>query len=312
AEQARVSKEVDLQDVIRQKNEAAEEATTIVSATKLAEAKVIEAQGEEKAAAMRGEALRIESAKSGEGIRDKMTAEAEGRKAQASAVEKERQAEAAGQEAVFKAEATGVREKGLAEAEARRETGLADAEAMKAAYLAEADGVREKAEAYRRLEQSGKFMLVIENAPGIIEAIGEALSSVMTPAADAIGQGLANVDNIEILDLGSGGAAGGSGGALSRFMGSPVDAVWSMLKQVNAYGMTDAVGDLLKKAGIDPAAMLKGEALDSIDVGALIEGFAEMAPEDRQRIASALSSFTKRGAVASSVEVDEAEGASAE
>ncbi len=291
ADEAKVRAEVDLQDVIRQKNEAAEEATTIVIARKTAEAKVIEADGDHKAATMRGEALRIEAAKAGEGSRDKMTAESEGRKAQAAAMQSEKEAEAAGQEAMYRAEAAGLRERGLAEAAADRERGLANAEAAKAGFLAEAEGVREKAEAYRQLEESGKFMLVIENAPAIIESIGAALASVMTPAAGAIGEGLANVGNIEILDMGGNGSSGDGTTALGRFMNSPVDAVWRMLKMVNAYGMTEAVGDLLEKAGIDPSAMLRSTGENKIDVAALLGGLSDLDPADREKLMSALSTL---------------------
>lgn len=288
AEEARVRAEVDLQDVVRQKNEAAEEATTIVTARKTADAKLIEAEAEQKAAVMRGEAKRIETSKAGEGARDRMTFESEGRKAQAIAVQREREAEAAGQEAMYRAEATGLREKGLAEAEA-----------SKAAFLAEAEGVREKAEAYRELEESGKFMLVIENAPAIINAIGEALSAVMTPAANAIGEGLGNVGNIEILDMGGGGSGSGDATALARFMNSPVDTVWAMLRKIDAYGMTEALGDMLAKAGIDPAAMFKGsDGKSDFDVAAAIEQFKQLDPAEQRKLIAALSAMVPSGAPA--------------
>ena len=255
AEQAQVEAGIALQDAVRRRTEAELNATTIIKATKEKEASVITAEGkkmariiaataEQEAATLEGEASRVKAEKQGQGEQAKMTAEAQGRKAAAEATQVEKEAEAAGNKAGLLAVAAG-READL----------LAEARGREAILLAEATGTLKKAEAFKQLDDSGRFLLILEQLPPVIAALGDAAAKVMVPAAEAIGEGLGNVKEIRLLNMG-GGQNGGEN-VLSQFAKMPVETIFGLLQKMDMTEMLPVVRGLAAKAGIDLDAVVK-------------------------------------------------------
>lgn len=246
AAQARVEAEIKLQEAVRRRTEAELNATTIVQAEKTREARLIEADAAQQAATREGEAVRVKAEKEGQGEQARMAALAEGRKATAAATQAELEAEAAGERAEL-----------LARADGRKAELLAEAEGSKAKLLAEAEGIERKAEAFAKLDQAGRFLMLMEAMPPILEAFGK---YVVTPAADSIGNGLGNVDEIRIIDMGNNSKGGN---VLSQFANMPVETIYGILQKALASDMGPALGGLLQKAGIDIASMTKPASSDS-------------------------------------------------
>jgi flotillin len=232
ADKARVEAGVELQIAERKRKEAELNASTIVQAEKQKEATIIAADAEQEAATRKGEAYRIKESKEGEGDRNKRTAIAEGRKAEAEAHQKELEAEAAGQRAKL----------------------LAEAEGEKAKLLAEAEGALEKAKAFKELDEAGRFLMILDASPLAIRAIGEAISHFMKPTADAIGQGLANVEEIRLIDMGNGNGNGHS--VLSQFVNTPVESIFGLLQKMDAAQLMPLARAAFSQAGIDLDGLL--------------------------------------------------------
>ncbi len=279
AVQAQTEAEIELQEAVRRRTEAELNATTIVQAEKAKQAKIIaagadkeariivanadreaqiiKAEAAQAAAASEGEAIRIKSEKEGQGEQAKLTAQAEGRKAAALASQAEAEAKAAGRKAELLAEAVGTEAKGLADAKANEARLMAEANGRKALLLAEAEGAKEKAEAFKALDASGKVLLILEHLPDIITATGDAVGKAISPAAQAIGEGLGNVNEIRLVDLGGAGGSNGKGNVLSQFINAPVEALFAIVRQADATGMGGVLRSSMAKMGIDLDSVLK-------------------------------------------------------
>lgn len=242
AEMATVTAGIALQEEEKRRREAELNATTIITAEKDKEALVIAADAKQQAAEKDGEAGRILKEKEGLGQQAKDTGIAAGRKALASALQAEKEAEAAGEKANLLARASG-KEADL----------LAVAAGTKAALLAEAEGTLKKAEAFKALDESGRFLMILQSLPPIIDAIGVAAEKALTPTAKAIGEGLSNVKELRIIDMGNGSGVGSEGGknVLSQFVNLPVETIYGLLNKLKASGMMPVVEGLAKKYGID-------------------------------------------------------------
>lgn len=265
AEEAEVVARTALQQQEQKRRDAELQATVIVTANREKEAKVIVAEGTKQAAILTAEGQRrsIEELAAAEQLRLDRTAdgaraaashEAEGRKAQAAANQSELVAQAEGDKARLLATAAGKQAQMLAEAEGER-----------AKLLAVAAGVEAKAKAYQLLDQTGKLLEILKVSPELIEKLGQAIKTAgegtLAPMAQAIGTGLANVDEIRITDLG-----GGQNGQdpLSKLVNLIPKAVFSLLQNANGLpGVKDATIDVFKKAGIDLTTTLApGKVLD--------------------------------------------------
>ncbi|MBI4068413.1 hypothetical protein HY413_03345 [Candidatus Kaiserbacteria bacterium] len=232
AEQARVEAEINLQEVTERRNVAELKATIIASAEKEREARVIKADGEQQAAEREGEASRIREEKDGQGKQAKMTAEALGRIQAATALQKEREAEAAGEKAKL----------------------LAGAEGTKAQLLAEAEGILKKAEAFKQLDEAGRLLMILSALPPVIEAVGTALEKVVKPAAEAIGEGIGNIKEVRIIDLGGGSGESGRS-VLSQFSNLPVETIFKLWQQTKAVVPAPVLEAMAKKLGVDLDAL---------------------------------------------------------
>jgi flotillin len=108
------------------------------------------------------------------------------------------------------ADAVLLKKKAEAEGEAAviRERGLAEADAVRAKLLAEAEGTLEKAKAYEKLDETGKFLEILNSLQTLAPNVVREFAGVMSAAT----QHLANVDDISIIDFGGNSANGGSTG----------------------------------------------------------------------------------------------------
>lgn len=253
AEQAQVQAQIGLEEVRAKRNEAEQHATIVVPAEKAKEARIIAADAEQQAAVREGEASRVRAEKEGQGTQAKMTAEAEGRKAAASADQAELVAKAEGNKAELLAAAAGKQ----ADLEAEAAGKLKMAEALKAELLAEAEGLAAKADAYRQLDDAGRFLMILQALPPVIEAAGYALERGTRPMAEAIGEGLGNIDEVRIVDLGGGNGSDGKS-VLGRFANQPAQTAFALWEQIKAAGFGPALLAIASRAGIDVEKALLG------------------------------------------------------
>ena len=149
-----------------------------------------------------------------------------------------RKAEGESEAAIRRAE--GERQKlemeGQGKAAAIRAQGQAEADVIKLKLLAEAEGLMRKAEAYEKLEQTGKTMQILEKIKEILPEALEKLAPVMGEIAKPMG----NVDRISIVDFGGNGSVGGIG----RFA------------QTVPFILTQFF-EAMKAAGLDPTNLQK-------------------------------------------------------
>ena len=224
AEIAETNARSKLQEAEKVRREKELDASQIVGAEKDKEARIIAAQADQEAAEREGEAERIKQEKIGLGEQAKLTAIAEGRKAAAEATEAE-----------LVAEAEGIKAKGLAEAEA----------------------LRKKAEAYAELQDAGKLLMAIEASPAAILAIGTALGEVMKPVAASVGEGMASIGELKIIDMG-GANGNGHGNVLKQFVNTPAETIFELVEKFAATGTLDMVLKAAQAAGLELPASIAG------------------------------------------------------
>lgn len=314
AEEVEIEARTKLQEKERERHDAELRATIIVEAERTREATVIRAEGDRQATVIKSKGQREATVETAEGqkrsielqaeadkTRRELTAEgeknaaareAEGRKAKAAAEQTEMEAVAAGEKAQLiavadgdkakrLAEAEGDRARRLAEAEGERAKLLAEAEGSRAKLLAEAEGVLKKAEAYERLDATGRLLEILEAAPVVIAAIGAALNEAgqgtVAPMSEAIGKGLANIDELRIVDFGGnarngvdGNGAlvpGGGGSLLSKYIDITPQTIFKILQEIRAAGLEDVVAQAFNKAGIDLRSVLNQAKTPRIEAG---------------------------------------------
>lgn len=286
AEQAETMARIGLQEQEKDLNNARYEATVLVEAQKKAEATVIEAEGRRKATVVEAEAVRdaeiirakaekeaatdraearfIATQRDAEAARLKMEqeglgrqqmsqAEAEGQKALSVARQKDLEAEAAGLKAKKLAEAEGLKASMLAEAEGMRARLMAEAEGIRERGLAEAEGLKQKAAAFAELGDAGKLLEMLDRAPGLIEAAGSAAREAVTPLADAMGKGVASIDEVRIIDMGGSSNAGNN--AFDRFSRGIPQTVYATLEGAKALGFGPVLAELANKLNLSPEAL---------------------------------------------------------
>ena len=137
------------------------------------------------------------------------------------------------------AEADGTRAKLLAEAEGNKAKLLAEAEGIKAKLLAEAEGALRKAEAFQKLDESSRTLLVLERFPELIKAFA--------PVAGAVAAPLGNIDKLVMID-GGGSGPGEGGGTVNRLAQTVPTTMYQVMQLSQALGLDMSV--LLGKLGI--------------------------------------------------------------
>ncbi len=214
--------------------------------TEVAEAEAMRRERQLSAEVVKpAEAQRQQVILQAEATKQKEILEAEGRKTAIIVIadaEKQRLAlegigEADAMRAKLFAEADGTKAKLLAEAEGTKAKLLAEAEGVKAKLLAEAEGALKKAEAFAKLDESSKTMLVLERFPEVIKAFA--------PVAGAVAAPLGNIDKLVMLD--SGGSSDGAN-TLNRLANTVPTTMFSLMQTAQALGID--LSGLLGKIGI--------------------------------------------------------------
>lgn len=180
-----------------------------------------------------------------EATKQKEILEAEGRKTAIIVIadaEKQRLAleglgEADALRAKLLAEAEGTKAKLLAEAEGTKAKLLAEAEGVKAKLLAEAEGALKKAEAFAKLDESSKTMLVLERFPDVIKAFA--------PVAGAVAAPLGNIDKLVMLDSGS---SSDGANTLHRLASTVPTTLFNLMQTAQALGVD--LSGFLGKLGV--------------------------------------------------------------
>jgi flotillin len=283
SERAEAEAQIDLQGVVRRRTEATLEATVIVEAAKRGEAAVIsankegeaavviaekrgqaavaeatgkgqatvaQADAEQRAASMRGEASRVIAEKEAAGNLATQTAEADGRTRLAQANQAEMEAQAAGTKAQGLASAAVEQANLEARATGTRAQGMAEADVTKARLMAEAEGIDARAQALAKLDDTGRLLMILEALPPVIAAVGSVAKEIMVPVSEAIGQGLGNIDEVRIVDMGGNGQSG-NGNILKQFIGIPTETIFGLLEKAKAMGFGDQLKAFAKKFGFD-------------------------------------------------------------
>ena len=267
AEEAEVQARTKLQEKERERKDAELKASVIVTADREKDALLIRAGAEQEAAVMLGEAARVRKEKEGEGERAFLTAQAIGRKAAAEADLAEKEATANGQKAVLLATAEGTRAQGEAEGAAVRAKLLAEAEGTLKAQLAVAEGILKKNEAMAQMSPEALRVITLELLPTILTHSGEALEKALGAAMEPVGQGLAAIDSVHVIDMGGGNS--GDGNPLSKITGAAPAALVQLLTGLRAVG-------------IDPTKLLGVLGLDVSDYGEMFGGALATAPSGSQ------------------------------
>jgi flotillin len=143
-----------------------------------------------------------------------------------------------------------------------REAGLAKADATKALLLAEAEGIHEKAKAYAALDQTGKFLEVLNALQTLGPNVIREFAGVMSAATAHLG----NIDSVKVIDFGGNSQGGGS--SVSKFGTVPVEVLTKMFEGLSGTGF-DA-SKLFSFLGIKPEEVLKKD-----------DGFAPIPDEEK-------------------------------
>jgi len=133
-----------------------------------------------------------------------------------------------------------------------REAGLAQADAIKAKLLAEAEGIKEKAKAYALLDQTGKFLEVL-NA---LQTLGPNLVKEFAGVMGAATAHLSNVKDVKIIDFGGQGKGGSSVG---KFGSAPLEILTKFAEGATGTGFD--ISKLLNFIGVNPTDL--GTATDT-------------------------------------------------
>jgi uncharacterized membrane protein YqiK len=126
---------------------------------------------------------------------------------------------------------------------------LAQAAGKKESLLAEAVGTERLAEALQKLNDQGRFIVILDKLPLLISHSGDALAKVCHEVFPAVAKPFESIDRITITDLGG----SGGGKALETLGGIVPKIVAEAFAMAQAKGV-DITG-LLKAIKIDPAEL---------------------------------------------------------
>jgi len=189
--------------------------------------KIVPAEADKQARIVTAEGTRQALVINAEGERDAVSTRAKG---EADAILFKKEADAKGNAALV------------------REAGFAEADTIKAKGLAEAAGIEAKALAYAKLDDTGKFLEVIEALQTLLPSVVKEFAGVM----GASSQHLANVDEIKVIDFGGNGKGAGS---VSKLGSAPVEMLNKFTEGLGGTGFD--VSKLLSFIGIDTDKIAK-------------------------------------------------------
>lgn len=219
-------------------NAEAQKKKAVIDANAAAEALTLKTRAEAEAAKTRAQAEAEATRARADAERARLTAEGEGHAA----------AEAASKRQLGLAEAEILKAKQLADAESKqrlleaeaagaRAKGEAEGIAIRARLLAEAEGIDAKNKALATMSEGAKLVLILDRMPDVIDHAGVALEKALTPVSNAVGSGLAAIDEVRIIDLGGSkdGKAGDS--ALAEYAGIAPSTVLKATQVLTAFGL---------------------------------------------------------------------------
>jgi flotillin len=122
--------------------------------------------------------------------------------------------------------------------------GEAEGKAIYAKLSGEAKGIKEKAEAYAKLDQTGKFLEVL-NA---LQTLGPNVIKEFAGVMGAATAHLSNIQEVKVIDFGGQGTSGGS--SVGKFGGIPVEIITKFTEGLKGTGFD--VSKLLNFIGIKP------------------------------------------------------------
>lgn len=142
-------------------------------------------------------------------------------------------AEASKEQQRLEGEGEGAKMRAVGEGEAAkiRAVGEAEGAAIKAKLLGEAEGIREKAKAWKEMDEAGKIMFILEKLPEVLKSIA--------PIASALAAPMGNIDKVTIVDV------GGNGEAPARFAGNATKVLASLVEPLKETGVIGALKGLL-------------------------------------------------------------------
>lgn len=213
------------------------EATQIKPAEAARQKAIIEAEASKVKAIIMAEAAKQSAVLNAEAAKEVAVRKAEGEKAAAVLTgEGEAQKTRATLTALAEGEAAKIRQELLAKAEGEA--------AMKGKVLeAQAKGTKELAQALSQMSRDAKLIMILDRLPLLIDRGGEAAAKVATAMFQSVAAGLAQIDEIKIIDM------GGNGKGIDKIGSVVPDTVFRVLANLKARGIN--VGELAGKLGID-------------------------------------------------------------
>jgi flotillin len=109
--------------------------------------------------------------------------------------------------------------------------GQSEAEVIRLKLLAEAEGIEKKAEAFRKLDEAGRTLQILEVVRYLVPESLEKLAPVMAEISKPLG----NVDRISIVDFG--GNSGTGGGGVGRFAQTAPIVLTQFFEGLKAVGL---------------------------------------------------------------------------
>jgi flotillin len=182
--------------------------------------KIVPAEADKQARIVTAQGTKASLVINAEGERDAISTKAKG---EADAVLFKKEAEAKGNAAIV------------------REAGLAEAAAIEAKGLAEAAAIDAKALAYEKLDETGKFLEVLEALQTLAPAVVKEFAGVMGAASSH----LSNVDEIKVIDFGGN---GGGTGSVAKLGSAPVEILNKFFAGLSGTGFD--VTKLLSGMGV--------------------------------------------------------------
>lgn len=224
--------------VRREKEAEVAKAAAIATEEQLKATLIKPAEAERLNIAIKAEAEKRKTIVNAEAAKEKTILDAD---AQKEKIMREALAEAEKIRQIAEANKTRVLAQAQAEAESIKLRGIAQAEATAAVGKAEAEAIEAKANAYEKLDQTGRLLQVIEAVGEVGPSVIRELSGVAKEIAAPIG----NVDKIQIVDFGGEGKGVGS---LTKFVPSVSK---QLLEGLRAVGLEPK--DLIEKFGLKEA-----------------------------------------------------------
>jgi uncharacterized membrane protein YqiK len=133
------------------------------------------------------------------------------------------------------------------------------AAAKREALLAEAQGTEKLAAALAAMDESARFMMIMDRLPGLFDKGGDAASKVMTAIFGSVAAPLGQIDNLNIVDM------GGNGRGLDQL----ASVVPAMVFKVFASA---------KAAGLDLTPLFALLKIDTAKMTSLLGGTLNQAP----------------------------------